>query len=37
MSAQSIKTDQMRIVEVGDKVKISEQLAAYAAAGDSNK
>ena len=37
MTAQYIKPEQMTIVVVGDKAKISEQLAPYAAAGDSNK
>ena len=37
MTAQYIKPEQMTIVVVGDKAKISEQLAPYAAAGSSNK
>jgi predicted Zn-dependent peptidase len=37
MTAQYIKPEQMTIVVVGDKAKISEQLAPYAAAGASNK
>jgi len=37
MTAQYIKPEQMTIVVVGDKAKISEQLAPYAAAGDSGK
>jgi predicted Zn-dependent peptidase len=37
MMAQYIKPEQMTIVVVGDKAKISEQLAPYAATGDSNK
>jgi predicted Zn-dependent peptidase len=37
MTAQYLKADQMTIVVVGDKAKITEQLALYAAAGDSNK
>jgi len=37
MTAQYIKPELMTIVVVGDKAKISEQLAPYAAAGDSNK
>ena len=37
MTAQYIKPEQMTIVVVGDKAKISEQLAPYAAVGDSNK
>ena len=37
MTAQYIKPEQMTIVVVGDKTKISEQLAPYAATGDSNK
>ena len=37
MTAQYIKPDQMTIVVVGDKAKISEQLGPYAATGDSNK
>jgi len=37
MTGQYIKPDQMTIVVVGDKSKISEQLAPYATAGDSNK
>jgi predicted Zn-dependent peptidase len=37
MTGQYIKPDQMTIVVVGDKSKISEQLAPYAATGDSNK
>lgn len=37
MTAQYIKPEQMTIVVVGDKAKISEQLVPYAAAGDSNK
>ena len=37
MTAQYIKPDHMTIVVVGDKAKISEQLAPYVAAGDSNK
>ncbi len=37
MTAQYIKPAQMTIVVVGDKAKISEQLAPYAAAGDSDK
>jgi zinc protease len=37
MTAQYIKPEQMTIVVVGDKVKISEQLAPYATTGDSNK
>ena len=37
MTAQYIKPEQMTIVVVGDKAKISEQLAPYAAAADLNK
>ena len=37
MTAQYIKPEQMTIVVVGDKAKISEQLAPYASTGDSNK
>lgn len=37
ITAQYIKPEQMTIVVVGDKAKISEQLAPYAATGDSNK
>jgi predicted Zn-dependent peptidase len=37
MTAQYIKPDQMTIVVVGDKAKISEQLAPYASGGNSNK
>jgi predicted Zn-dependent peptidase len=37
MTAQYIKPDQMTIVVVGDKAKITEQLAPYASGGDSNK
>jgi zinc protease len=37
MTAQYIKPEQMTIVVVGDKAKISEQLAPYGSAGDSNK
>ncbi len=37
MTAQYIKPEQMTIVVVGDKAKISEQLAPYAAARDSDK
>jgi predicted Zn-dependent peptidase len=37
MTAQYIKPEQMTIVVVGDKAKISEQLAPYAATGASNK
>jgi len=37
VTAQYIKPEQMTIVVVGDKAKISEQLAPYAATGDSNK
>jgi predicted Zn-dependent peptidase len=37
MTAQYIKPEQMTIVVVGDKAKITEQLAPYAGAGDSNK
>jgi zinc protease len=37
MTGQYIKPDQMTIVVVGDKSKISEQLAPYARTGDSSK
>ena len=37
MTVQYIKPEQMTIVVVGDKTKISEQLAPYGATGDSNK
>jgi len=37
MTAQYIKPEQMTIVVVGDKAKISEQLAPYATTSDSNK
>jgi zinc protease len=37
MTAQYIKPDQMTIVVVGDKAKITEQLAPYASGGNSNK
>jgi zinc protease len=37
MTAQYIKPEQMTIVVVGDKAKITEQLAPYASTGDSNK
>jgi len=37
MTGQYIKPDQMTIVVVGDKSKIIEQLAPYAATGNSNK
>lgn len=36
MTAKYIKPELMTIVVVGDKAKISEQLAAFVAAGDSN-
>lgn len=37
MAVQYIKPEQMTIVVVGDKAKISDQLAPYAAAGDGGK
>jgi len=37
MTAEYIKPEQMTIVVVGDKAKITEQLAPYAAAAGSNK
>jgi len=37
MTEQYIKPEQMTIVVVGDKTKISEQLTPYGATGDSNK
>jgi zinc protease len=37
MTAQYIKPEQMTIVVVGDKAKISEQLAPYATTGDAHK
>jgi predicted Zn-dependent peptidase len=37
MTAEYIKPDQMTIVVVGDKAKITEQLAPYAAKSDVNK
>jgi len=37
MTGQYIKPEQMTIVVVGDKSKISEQLAPYARTGDSSK
>jgi predicted Zn-dependent peptidase len=37
MTAKYIQPERMTIVVVGDKAKISEQLAPYASAGDSNK
>jgi UDP-N-acetyl-D-mannosaminuronic acid transferase (WecB/TagA/CpsF family) len=37
MMVQYIKPEQMAIVVVGDKAKITEQLAPYAATGGSNK
>jgi len=37
MTAQYVKPEQMTIVVVGDKAKISEQLAPFATKGDSNK
>jgi predicted Zn-dependent peptidase len=37
MTTQYVKPEQMTIVVVGDKAKISEQLAPFATTGDSNK